>query len=256
MRHGKHCESTSRLGRRRVAPTAPSGLGRKRAVLTVSLLMALALVCGGTIAWLTDKDQVINTFSPGEVTTTVVEHLDGETKRDVKIQNTGTVDAWIRATVVVSWQDAEGNVYGELPVEQTVAGGTGDYSITFNVDKQSEFDNDKWTRGADGFWYWSGRVEPNGTTGVLIAECKLAGSGKGPAGGYSLCVEVVGSGIQAGGADESGTPAVETAWSNDKTAVTVSCEKLCVTDKARATDETARGAEDPEGATDSNGSRS
>lgn len=189
--------------------------------MLVACLSVAALAVGGTIAWLTGDDSVENTFSPGKVTTTVVEDFDDGVKRDVRIENTGNVDAWIRAKILITWQDENGNVYGQAPVKGT------DYKISYNTDNQLDKNEDgcnfaagRWTLGGDGFWYWSGRVAPGATTGFLITECVLANSSAAPE-GYSLCVEVIGSGIQADGTTSDGTPAVVDAWGSEKLAVTV-----------------------------------
>lgn len=179
MYKGKHCKQ-------------PSGMGRKRTALVASLLVVLALVCGGTVAYLTDSDRVANEFSPGELTTTIVEHLDGNAKKDVQIKNTGKVDAWIRAEVAITWQDAEGNVCGVAPVEKNTQNPDGDYEITWNV--ADEPAADKWVKGSDGFYYWTSPVAPNNLTGVLITSCTYD-KAKAPE-GYSLTVEVIGSGVQ------------------------------------------------------------
>lgn len=172
MYKGKHCEQ-------------PSGMGRKRTTLVASLLVILALACGGTVAYLTDSDRVANEFSPGELTTTVVEKLEGSTKKDVQIQNTGKVDAWIRAEVAITWQDEAGNVYGVAPA-------AGDYTIELNV--ADEPAASKWVKGNDGFYYWTSPVAPTGLTDMLITSCTYDKS-KAPE-GYSLTVEVIGSGVQ------------------------------------------------------------
>lgn len=229
MQQGKHCKTAPRGGRRRVA-------------LVASLALVLVVAVGATIAYLTSKDAVTNTFVPGEVTTTVVEKLDGNTKSKVMIKNTGNVDSWIRAKVVITWQDEDGNVYGQLPVAKTDGApeGSYDYEISYCTDDQEASQDDgysfgagKWTKGADGFWYWSGRVAPGATTGFLIASCQPVSPSTAPE-DYSLCVEIIGSGIQADGVTSVGgkdVPAVEEAWSNDKVKVTVSGEKLSATDK-------------------------
>lgn len=172
MYKGKHCKQ-------------PSGMGRKRVALVASLLVVLALACGGTVAYLTDSDRVANEFSPGELTTTVVEKLEGSTKKNVQIQNTGKVDAWIRAEVAITWQDEAGNVYGVAPA-------AGDYTIELNV--ADEPAASKWVKGNDGFYYWTSPVAPTDLTGVLITSCTYD-KDKAPE-GYSLTVEVIGSGVQ------------------------------------------------------------
>lgn len=169
---------------------------RKSAALLVSLLLLLSVTIGGTIAFLMDSDGPLhNMFNPSQVTTTVVETLEGTTKKDVKIQNTGDTDAWIRAAVVVTWQDANGNIYGQAPIAGT------DYIINYNVD-ENKTDITKWYPGSDGFYYWPSPVAANtGGTGVLINRCTPSKSitvGTGDeAVTYYLTVEIIGSGIQS-----------------------------------------------------------
>ena len=78
----------------------------------VCLLLTAALAIGGTLAYLyTNSDTVTNTFNPTDVEIVVVEKVEGNIKSEVKIANTGKADAFIRAKVVITWQDASGNVY-------------------------------------------------------------------------------------------------------------------------------------------------
>lgn len=153
----------------------------KSAALLVSLLLLLTVTVGGTIAFLMDSDGPLsNLFNPSQVTTKVEETLSGDTKKDVYIKNTGDTDAWIRAAVVVTWQDAGGNVYGQAPVDGT------NYEITWGTG---------WQTGDDGFYYWTSPVKAEtGVTGDLIET--ISPKGNPPADGYYLTVEIIGSGIQ------------------------------------------------------------
>jgi hypothetical protein len=163
-------KSDRRSHRRSVKPTA----------LLVSLLLILCVTVGGTIAFLMDTDGPLdNLFNTSQVTTEVVEKLEDATKSDVSIKNTGDTEAWICAAVVVTWQDADGNVYGTAPAEDT------DYEIVWGT---------VWLKGADGFYYWPSPVAPNGVTGDLIETCTY--KSRAPA-GYFLNVEIIGSGIQS-----------------------------------------------------------
>lgn len=157
----------------------------KSAALLVSLLLILTVTVGGTIAFLMDSDGPLhNLFNPSKVTTKVVEDvtIDPTKKQDVKIQNTGDTDAWIRATVIVTWQDEDGNVYGQAPVKGTAYT---DWTPGIN-----------WLKGDHGFYYYtkpvgSGAITPN----ALLTEISLIGVS--PAEGYYLTVEIIGSGIQS-----------------------------------------------------------
>lgn len=163
----------------------------KSAALLVSLLLLLTVTVGGTIAFLMDTDGPLhNQFNPSKVTTKVEETLSGKIKKDVYIKNTGDTDAWIRAAVVVTWQDADGNVYGQLPVKDD------DYEMKLNV-----VNKNGWLLGNDGFYYWYEPVTANGgQTGILIDSCEskntlTVGTGD-DAVTYYLTVEIIGSGIQ------------------------------------------------------------
>ena len=154
----------------------------KSAALLVSLLLLLTVTVGGTIAFLMDSDGPLhNLFNPSQVTTYVDETVSGDTKSNVKIQNTGDTDAWIRAAVVVTWQDTDGNVYGQTP-----KAGENYTAWTPGTD---------WVKGADGFYYYTKPVAAQAATAnALIAEIKPIGTS--PAEGYYLTVEIIGSGIQ------------------------------------------------------------
>lgn len=164
-----------------------AGKTPKVILLVVSLLLVMVLSIGGTLAWLTAETvPVVNTFTAGEVTTTVVEKLEGDVKNNVQIKNDEkSVDAYIRAMVVVTWQKGDGDVYGTAPVENK------DYTITWS----GTAENGGWFNGTDGYYYHKAAVEPGNSTSVLFTECKPVAD-KAPE-GYHLCVEVISSAIQA-----------------------------------------------------------
>ena len=85
MKNGKH---------------AASGGMKRSLVLVVSLLVMMLVVAGGTLAWLTANDSVINTFEPAEVSCKVVENFDGTTKTNVNVENTSDVPAYLRVKLV------------------------------------------------------------------------------------------------------------------------------------------------------------
>lgn len=165
---------------------------RKAPVALVAILVLLCCAVAGTVAFLVTKtDSVVNTFTPSKVTTYVEEEFNGQTKSNVKIQNTGDIDAYIRVAVIVNWADASGNVYGEKPVEGT------DYTISYN--KTVQADGGQWIEGSDGYWYYTKPVAPSTEdnpqyTGVLIKSCEPAGQA--PA-GYALQVTILADGIQS-----------------------------------------------------------
>lgn len=82
----------------------------RKLLLIVSLVLALTMSLGGTLAYLTDRDSKTNTFTMGKVDIELKEEnfTDGdplkpglETDKDAKITNKGSTDAWVWLTVEV-----------------------------------------------------------------------------------------------------------------------------------------------------------
>ena len=166
--------------------------GAKRSlVLVVSVLVLLLAVAGGTLAWLTAQDSVNNTFTPAHVTCTVEETFNGTEKTNVQIKNTSDIPAYIRAYIVVTWKDADGNVYGKLPVANT------DYTMTMGPNGWAQ---------KDGYWYCNTAVASGANTPVLISNCEVKDNATIPD-GYKLSVEIIAEAIQSSPAE-----AVGTAW--------------------------------------------
>lgn len=157
----------------------------KKPVALVALLLLLCCTVAGTLAYLVDKTpEVKNTFEPAKVTTSVLEDpFDGVTKKNVRIKNTGNIDAYIRATVVVNWaSDKEvGVVSGTAPKEGT------DYTIEWTMSN--------WIKVGD-YYYYTQKVAANGATEQLFTNCKLLDGANVPD-GYHLQVTILADGIQA-----------------------------------------------------------
>lgn len=165
----------------------------KSFLLLASLALIVTAVIGTTMAYLvSDTPAVTNTFTAATVDSDVEETFDGTTKENVKIQNTGDIKAFIRAKVVVTWQKTENGETYILPAR------IGDYSITYNTNKQNAIDDSvagQWTLANDGFYYWSSEVPATKFTGILIESCSPAAD-KAPE-GYNLHVEILAEAIQA-----------------------------------------------------------
>ena len=166
---------------------------KKALLLAVSVALILAAAIGGTIAYIVTKtDSVTNTFDPANVPIKVDETFVNGEKKDVKIQNTGNIPAFIRAKVVVTWKDTNGNVSAIKPVEGTDK----DYTISYN--------GTDWTyNNTDGFWYSNTAIAATGKTPVLISSCQPV-EDKAPD-GYKLSVEIIAESIQSEPANVVGT---------------------------------------------------
>lgn len=183
MNNAKHSggKRTPRHGRR---------LGFGRQVLLLAALAVIAMgVVGGTVAYLvTNTTPVVNTFEPGYVSCRINEkgpdgkkdfenNVDTE-KKNVTVTNTGNVDAYIRATIIVTWKDSAGNIAATVPVEGS------DYTLKLNTNN--------WTHSGD-YYYYKSSVEPNETTEKLVESCTALKS----KGDYTLSVEILADAIQA-----------------------------------------------------------
>lgn len=161
----------------------------KKPVALVALLVLLCCTVAGTLAYLvTNTDPVTNTFTPASVSTEVNEDFDGTTKSNVTIKNTGNIDAYIRAAVIVNWANDAGEISG-TPVTNT------DYSITYNTGE-----NGDWFVGSDGYYYCKTSVKSEKQdaegcwTPVLIERCTQVGTAPE---GFHLRVTILADGIQS-----------------------------------------------------------
>lgn len=165
-------------------------------LILCSVAILLTGIIGGTLAYLTTAtDPVVNNFTPSKVDCEVTEdQFNGVTKTNVAVKNTGDTDAYIRATLVITWQDETGNISG-VPVEAS------DYKMELAT-------GTGWVP-SDGYYYYTKSVAPGGSTGTLISS--LIVTGEAPA-GYHLSVEILAEAIQSKGTDLDGKTPAELAW--------------------------------------------
>lgn len=173
--------------------------GKQFILLAAIAVLALGIVGGTTAYLLTNTGNVVNTFTPGYVSCAIHENFtNGDTvKSNVTIENTGNTNAYIRAAIIVTWQDASGNVAATVPVKSDT-GDTGDYTIGINLTN--------WSLGTDGYYYYSGSVAPNAKTNNLINSCTALQTN----GNYTLHVEILADAIQSSPVD-----AVKQSWGNE-----------------------------------------
>lgn len=157
-------------------------LARKTTALLVSLLALLVFAAGGTVAWLTANSTKTNTFEPSYVACEVAE----VNQNTITVQNTGDIDAFVRAAVTVNWVDDNGYVYAFAP----------EYTIGL--------DPIGWAKHTDGYFYCLKALAPDEisedlTTGIIVTSDAPEG--------YTLGIEVIAEAIQSEPAR-----AVGTAW--------------------------------------------
>lgn len=164
-------------------------------LVIIGILAVLFIGAGATLAYNNAfTDTIVNTFFPGDISAEIIEEFDGEIKEHVVIKNTSERSkAYIRAYYVVSWKDADGNVYPQKPVAGE------DYTYRMGSNTNWDFDT------SDGYGYYALPVAPGASTPDFIRELKPV-AGRAPA-GYHLEVDIIAEAIQS-----NPTSVVESEW--------------------------------------------
>lgn len=161
-------------------------------VLLMAILMLIGVVAGSTVAYLIDTTgDVANTFEYAKVSCEITENFDRATKSNVQVKNTGTTDAYIRATYVINWLDKDGNIAASVPTGYS-------FELIENPDV-------KWTKGSDGYFYYPTPVAPEGKTDGSLLTCTVTQRPENPE--YKLSVEILATAVQSQPAS-----AVTDAW--------------------------------------------
>lgn len=157
----------------------------RAAVLLLSMILLIGIAVGTTVAFLVARAELQSTFEYAKVSCEVTGSND-----KVQITNTGDTAAYVRAAYVVTWRDVNGNVVVSVP-------GGYSYTLTENL-------GDYWSKGTDGYFYYSLPVSPGSSTEKISLNCTGTYPGNSE---YTLSVEVLAEAIQSEPAE-----AVQQAW--------------------------------------------
>lgn len=175
---------------------------RRAAIVAVAVLAMCG--AGGAVAWFGVQDNVLNTFTRGEIKPSIEETFDKDrtVKTDVHVTNRGTAPAYMRAVVSIYWEDAAGNQLWDAPQKGQ------DYLITWG-DALTASTGERWIKGVDGYYYWSVPVEAGSTTSNLIKSVEKHGDH----GDKHLVVDIATQALQANLSAGEGFDAVWSASS-------------------------------------------
>lgn len=178
--------------RKAAAPVLGKALRTGRlTTMVIATVLLLALAIGGTLAWLSTKDDPIqNKFLPTKVTCEVTEKFNGTTgeKTKVNVKNTGTIDAFIRVKLVTYRTNDQGQHIGGTASLPAFTLGTG------------------WVKYGD-YYYYTKPVAPNQKPETNLTDSMtLIGSYLDTDGGKQA-VDVMAEAIQSVPED-----AVKAAW--------------------------------------------
>lgn len=149
----------------------PAARVYRTAVLLIAVLLLITTAVGSTAAFLVTKtDPVEEAFAYAQFSCQVTDAL--------AVQNTGTAPAYIRASYAVNWLDVNGSIAAAAPEG---------YRCDL-VENQ-----DDWTEGGDGYFYYPYPVDPGSETPSLLT-CSVSRP-ENPE--YTLSVEVVAEAIQS-----------------------------------------------------------
>lgn len=171
---GKYRKTNLRRSRRRAYR------GRMTAMALATVLL-LALAIGGTVAWLTAKDQPItNTFNPSKVTCAVTETFDETTgvKTNVNVTNTGDINAYIRVKLVTYRTNAQGQHIGGTATLPTFTLGT------------------NWVKYGD-YYYYTLPVAPDGNPATNLTDSMTLTASYDDADGGKQAIDVMAEAIQS-----------------------------------------------------------
>ncbi len=182
-----HYKSDRKPGRRLAANARRFRPGAALAAVGV-VMLALAGTVELSAAYLMVRDSVDNAFILGTVAPSVTETFDpaAGAKENVSVQNTGNAPVYVRALVLISWQDAAGATLSAQP-----AAGT-DYDL---VGPETG-----WTLGSDGYYYCTQPIQPGASTPVLVKKL----TDKNADAARRLCVDVIAQAVQASPAEAVG----------------------------------------------------
>ena len=171
----------------------PAARVYRTAVLLIAVLLLITTAVGSTAAFLVTKTEPVEeAFAYAQVSCQVTDTMG--------VKNTGTAQAYIRASYAVNWLDGDENIAAAVPEG---------YSCDLAENPQGA-----WVEGGDGYFYYPYPVDPGDEVPSLLT-CSVFYP-ENPK--YTLSVEVVAEAIQSTPAE-----AAEEAWG-----VTVSDDVLTV----------------------------
>lgn len=131
----------------------------RKYIIGVAIVLCLSVGAYMTISYLTSDSSLENTFTIASVQPTVVETFENDVKSNVYVKNNGDIPVYIRAKIMIYYQDTEKNILGDIPANT-------DYSIEYSGDLEEH-----WIRADDGFYYYINKVDSQGNTAQLIKKC-------------------------------------------------------------------------------------
>ena len=166
---------------------------KKRLVLGSALVLIVALVAWGTWAYFTTSIAATNQITTGTIQIQLNDTMTGAqittdekgnatatlptsvmpgqpVDKTVSVTNTGTGQAWIRVKVDTDITDADGNALPKTILDKV---GQQESTVQIAYTESTPTESATWIDGKDGYYYYTGPVNQNDTTGNLFSGVML-----------------------------------------------------------------------------------
>lgn len=165
---------------------------RKIAAVCLLCLCLSFTVVYMTLSYLTSESSLDNAFTVASVQPSVDETFVNKVKENVSIKNDGNIDVYIRARILIYFENAQGEILADKPEK--------DNDYTMDMGNLSN-----WLQIGD-YYYYSKKVSSGWQTDVLINKCTETENAH-P--GKTLVVDILAETIQA-----DPETAVEESWTD------------------------------------------
>ena len=179
-------------------------------ILLASIILVLAIGVKNTLALLSDKKELTNTFVDPIAELYIEETFAYGVKSDVFVSNFSDIPMYIRVAIVPTYSNGT-EIHSKKPISNLE--NNEDYDFILNLN------NEDWIMGSDGYYYYRYPVKPFDSTINLINESYEV-EGNAPE-GYGLNIDIIASGVQAEPYD-----AVKEKWNSSVTDVSESGELI------------------------------
>ena len=145
------------------------------------MLVLIAVLGMGTIAYFTDVEAVVNKITMGNISTDIRETVDGLTKKNIGVANTsGKLESYVRIrvdipTITYSYVDENGKsetgsaLIKISPQDEAITAEAWNNLNEIKIDQ-----NTVWKKESDGYWYLNRTVQP-GEEVLFLTEITYPG---------------------------------------------------------------------------------
>lgn len=196
---------------------------KKKIISAIAAVAVVASLAVGSLAYFTSKETVKNSFSTvaqgkedkgGDSGIDIDENFDpdqaknmipGDTvNKDVQVNSTANYPQFVRAKLSPNWVNNDGSINTQLNNTDL------DDILLNTVNVSGSITENQWFKGSDGYYYYIGVLQPQGTKGAntprLLDSVTLASDTEKAALGNGFTVDVTAEAVQAT------NNAVESVW--------------------------------------------